>query len=85
MDIFCCSTVLDTDSHTDTAGHIVERREGRERGGVVREGRGVRETYREGRGGEGRGRRGGGEAREGEREGRGGRVREGLPIVRWWL
>ena len=43
MDIFCCSAVLDTDSHIDTAGHIVgEGGEGREGEGNERGGGGGR-------------------------------------------
>ena len=56
MDIFCCSTVLDTDSHVDTAGgrRGGKSREGKERGVVGRERRG-RARGREGEEGVGRG------------------------------
>ena len=52
MDIFCCSTIQDTESHIDTAGHIV--------GGGGREGgRGERRGEEGEEGGEGKvGRRG---------------------------
>ena len=64
MDIFCCSTVLDTDSHTDTAGHIVgeEGREGRE--------------GNKGEGGEGEEGEEGGEGRERKERREGGRVHQ---------